>query len=46
MGLFNRNKQTQQTLEIEQLNQEIEQLKQENKAYQQFVEQTYYYAGN
>lgn len=46
MGLFNRNKQTQQTLEIKRLNREIEQLKQENKAYQQFVEKTYYYAGN
>ncbi|EOE1546013.1 hypothetical protein ACJ9E6_004092 [Providencia rettgeri] len=46
MGLFNRNKQKQQTLEIERLKREIEQLKHENKAYQQFVEQTYYYAGN
>lgn len=46
MELFNRNKQTQQTLETEQLTREIEQLKHENKAYQQFVEQTYYYAGN
>lgn len=46
MQLFNCNKQKQQALEIERLNREIEQLKHENKAYQQFVEQTYYYAGN
>lgn len=46
MQLFNCNKQKQQALEIERLNREVEQLKQENKAYQQFVEQTYYYAGN
>lgn len=46
MKLFNRNKQTQQTLEIERLNREINQLKEENKAYQQFVEKTYYYAGS
>jgi len=46
MQIFNRNKQAQQALEIERLNREIEQLKHENKAYQQFVEQTYYYAGN
>lgn len=46
MGFFNRHKQTQKTLEIERLNREVEQLKEENKAYQQFVEQTYYYAGS
>lgn len=46
MEYFDINKQNRQTLEIERLNQKIEQLKQENKAYQQFVEQTYYYAGN
>ncbi|MEY0216598.1 hypothetical protein AB7W58_19200 [Providencia rettgeri] len=46
MGLFNRHKQKQQTLEIERLNREIEQLKKENKAYQEFVEQTYYYGGS
>ncbi len=46
MGFFDMNKQNRQTLEIERLNREINQLKKENKAYQQFVEQTYYYAGN
>ncbi|MBZ3683332.1 hypothetical protein [Providencia sp. PROV077] len=46
MELFNRNKKKQQVLEIERLMSEIKQLKQENKACQQFVEQTYYYAGN
>ncbi|HHN8583440.1 TPA: hypothetical protein ACRR2I_003970 [Providencia rettgeri] len=46
MKLFDINKKKQHELEIERLNREIEQLKHENKAYQQFVEQTYYYAGN
>lgn len=46
MQLFNRNKQAQQALEIERLNREIKILKQENKAYQRFVEKTYYYAGS
>ena len=46
MKLFDINKKKQHELEIERLNREIELLKQENKAYQQFVEQTYYYAGN
>lgn len=46
MGLFNCNKQKQQAIEIERLMSEIKQLKKENKAYQQFIEQTYYYAGN
>lgn len=46
MGKLNTNKTNPQMLEIERLNREIEELKNENKAYQQFVEQTYYYAGN
>lgn len=46
MKLFDINKKKQHELEIERLNREIEQLKHENNAYQQFVEQTYYYAGN
>ena len=46
MKLFDINKKKQHELEIERLNREIELLKQENKAYQQFVKQTYYYAGN
>ncbi|MEY0728932.1 hypothetical protein AB7254_16825 [Providencia rettgeri] len=46
MKSFDINKKKQHELEIERLNREIEQLKHENKAYQEFVEQTYYYAGN
>ncbi|HHR6019714.1 TPA: hypothetical protein ACS7Z7_003400 [Providencia alcalifaciens] len=46
MGFFDINKQNRQALEIKRLMSEIKQLKKENKAYQQFVEKTYYYAGN
>lgn len=46
MKLFDIHKEKQQVLEIERLMREIKQLKQENMAYQQFVEQTYYYAGS
>lgn len=46
MKLFGIHKKNQKTLEIERLMREIEQLKKENKAYQEFVKQTYYYAGS
>lgn len=44
--LFDIYKKKQQALEIERLMREIKQLKKENKAYQEFVEQTYYYGGS